>query len=208
MKNIIFLLSVFFCVFPSCGERTIIRHYYLLELPEKSDDAVASAIPDSGVCEILDTEIPPAFAQLRIAVRMKSNEISYYQYNYWAMSPSDNLTFLLAQQVELARLFSRSQSGFLKKLPDYQIKSYVNNLEVLDDGDDYHAHLQMKMDLIDFQRQIVLVTHTFDRTQLLEERDLNLFASQISMIFQEEVNQFISKMRTSLNRSEVDLSPQ
>jgi len=196
MKTILFTLCVLFIVVQSCGERTLIRHYYILELPAKGDYYAGSMLPVTGVCEILNTKVPPAFAQLRIAVRKRSNEISYYQYHYWAMNPSDNLTALLANQVEMSRIFAHSRSGLLKQIPEYQIKSKVYNLEALDNGDIYYAHLQMTVELINYESQTLMVTHSFDRTKAIEERDLNLFASELSVIFQEEINQFISKMRT------------
>ena len=208
MKTTLFTLCILFFGMQSCGERTLIRYYYILELPANGDYFAETMASDSGICEIMNTEIPPAFAQLRIAVRKKSNEISYYQYSYWAMNPSDNLTFLLAQQVDMSKIFAHSQSGLLKKIPDFQIKSYVYNLEVLDNSDSYYAHLQMKMELIDYANQALLVTHTFDRTKALEERDLNLFASELSVIFQEEVSRFISKMQTYFEKKNAPLPAQ
>jgi ABC-type uncharacterized transport system auxiliary subunit len=201
MKTIFLFLCVVFLGIQSCGERTLIRHYYLLEFPEGSDLYADSTVLTTKICEIMDTEIPPAFAQLRIAVRKRSNEISYYQYNYWAMSPSDNLSFLLARQVETAGIFARSERGFLKEAPDFQIKSKVYNLEVLDMEDVYYAHLQMELDLIEFDSRQRLVSYSFDKTKALPERDLNLFASQLSVIFQEETTHFIKKIRTYLEEN-------
>jgi len=204
MKINFLLLCAILLGIQSCGERTLIRHYYILELPEQSASFADSTVLTKKICEILDTEIPPAFAQLRIAVRKRSNEISYYQYNYWAMNPSDNLAFLLTRQVEMAKLFARSTRGLLKQVPDYQIKSKVYNLEVLDIEDIYYAHLQMEMDLIEYDSRKILVSHSFDKTKALTERDLNLFASQLSIIFDQETIQFIRKIRTYLEENNPD----
>ena len=201
MKKIFFIFCVICLGIQSCGERTLIRHYYILELPAASSLAADTTVLSDKTCEILDTEIPPAYAQLRIAVRQRSNEISYYQYNYWAMDPSDNLSFLLAREVETAKLFAWSQRGFLKEMPDLQINSKVYNLEVLDVDDVYYAHLQMELALIAYDSKKILVSHSFDKSKALEERDLNLFASELSVIFEEETGTFIKKIRAYLEQN-------
>jgi ABC-type uncharacterized transport system auxiliary subunit len=194
MKKLIFILIILAVGVQSCGERALVRHYYILELPAKGTYDPGLTTPVEGVCEILDTKVPPAYAQLRIAVRKKSHEISYYQYHHWAMNPSENLTSLLEDQVKMAQIFSWSQSGFLKQIPDYQIASRVYKLEALDNEDAFYAHLEMGMELIIHASNKTIVTHEFERTQKLNSRDLNLFASELSVIFQEEAQQFTTKI--------------
>ncbi len=95
------LFALFFIIIGilSCGERVLVRHYYILELPAKGDYNTLQSEQVEGICEILDTKVPPAYAKTQIAVRKQSHEISYYQYHYWAMNPSENLTSLLRASV-------------------------------------------------------------------------------------------------------------
>jgi ABC-type uncharacterized transport system auxiliary subunit len=194
------LVSLLF-VFLSCGERVLIRNYYILELPSRGSYQAIPEKPLQGTCEILDTKVPPAYAQQRIAVRIKSHEISYYQYHYWAVNPSENFTSLLEQQIQMSGIFADSKSGFLKKIPDYQISSRVYNLETLDKGEIFYAHLQMEMQWLDVKSGMTLVRHNFDRTKALEERDLNQFAAELSVIFQEETDHFLTKIKTYLEKN-------
>ena len=196
MKPYIYILISLIVGVYSCGERALVRHYYILELPAKGD---YNALPETlgeGVCEILDTKVPPAYAQKRIAVRKKSHEISYYQYHFWAVDPSENLTSLLENQIEMSKIFASSKSGLLKQIPDYQVISQVFKLEALDNGGIFYAHLEMGMELIEYEETRTVVRHKFERTKELSERDLNLFASELSIIIQEETQHFITKIRT------------
>jgi ABC-type uncharacterized transport system auxiliary subunit len=179
----------------------LIRHYYILELPEESYQSNQDTLPGKGVCEILRAKIPPAYDQQRIAVRRRSHEISYYQYHYWAMNPAENLTALLEQQIQKSHIFSHSSSGILNRIPDYQITLDVYKLEVLDQDDIYSAGLEMRMELIDYRSGQSLLTHRFERTKALKNRDLNLFASELSIIFQEETQNFIIKVRSYFEKS-------
>ena len=196
------ILYLFFVIvilgFQSCGERTIIRHYYIIESPEINNLTEQDTTHGEGICEVLRVRIPPAYDQQRIAVRQRSNEINYYQHNYWAMNPSENLTSLLEQQVKISRLFAFLSSEYLKGIPDYQIASDVYRIEVLDKDDVYSIQLEMRLELIDYRSEKVVVIHNFNRTKALESRDLNLFASGLGIIFQEEMAKFITKMKSYL----------
>jgi ABC-type uncharacterized transport system auxiliary subunit len=202
MKLLILAFLIFIIGFQSCGERALIRHYYVMELPAKGDFENLSSVSVEGLCEILDTNIPPAYSQTRIAVRKKSHEISYYQYHYWAMNPSENLTSLLEHQLQMSQIFTSSKSGFLKQIPDYQISAQVYKLEALDNGDVFYAHLEMRMELIEYEGTKTVVTHQFERTKDLQNRDLNLFAAELSIIFQEEVHNFIKKIRAYFDNNQ------
>ena len=201
MKVIFFFLFIILIGLQSCGERTLIRHYYILDFPEKNYQSSQDTLLGEGICEILRTKIPPAYDQQRIAVRRRSHEISYYQYHYWAMNPADNLTALMEQQIQKSQIFTFSSSGILKGIPDYQIALDTYKLEVLDQNEIYSVSVDMRMDLIDYNSSKSLVVHRFDRTKELENRDLNLFASELSNIFQEETNTFIAKIRTYIENS-------
>jgi ABC-type uncharacterized transport system auxiliary subunit len=180
----------------------LIRHYYVLETTGDSLAFFEDAIQIRGACEILRIQIPPAYDQQRIAVRRRSHEISYYQYHYWAMNPADNLTSLLEKEIRRSKIFTFASSGNLNVLPDYQISSQVYKIEVEDINDLFQVSLDMQMEFIEYSSGNTVLIHRFERKKSLEERDLNLFAAELSQIFQEETSQFILKIasyRNSIN---------
>jgi len=201
MKKIYIILCFVLVGFQTCTEKTLIRHYYILELPMAFNNNGKADTSSVGICEILRTKVPPVYDQPRIAVRRRSHEISYYQYHYWAMNPGENLTTLLEKQIQKSHIFAYSSSEYPKKIPDYQIASDVYKLEALDNDDIFYARLEMRIDLIDYYRGKTVVTHKFDRTKAIESRDLNLFASELSILFQEEVLIFTSKIRSYLENN-------
>jgi ABC-type uncharacterized transport system auxiliary subunit len=142
--------------------------------------------------------MPPAYNQQRIAVRRRSHEISYYQHHYWAMNPADNLTSMIEKVIQESNIFSSASSGNLTNVPDFQISSNIFKLEVKDITDTFQVHLDMRFELIDYVNGKAVLTHQFERSTALEDRDLNLFASEISRIFYEETEQFVNKMSSYL----------
>ena len=202
MKYRMTLLLGLIFILTACSEKSMLRRYYVLEFPVPADTLQEDSRQLKGVCEILRVNVPPAYGQHRIAVRKQSHEIRYYQYHYWAVDPAQNLTVLLDDKIRQQRLFEHSASGNLKKVPNYQISTNVFKLEALDDDDNFYAHLQMKITLFDYASQTDLVSHQFDRTEELEERDLNLLASALSRIYLQEIDQFTVKIRTYFSKDE------
>jgi ABC-type uncharacterized transport system auxiliary subunit len=205
IKILYFFLFLMLFELYSCGERTLIRHYYILDVPEEKYESEQDSLNSEGICEILRVRIPPAYDQLRIAVRRRSHEISYYQYNYWAMNPADNLTSLLERQIQHSHIFNYSSSKNLKQIPNFQISTEVYRLEAEDIDDDFYVHLEMRMDLIEYNTGKKVLNHQFEKTAALESRDLNLFASELSHIYFEESKKFIKKIRAYLENRKVQV---
>jgi ABC-type uncharacterized transport system auxiliary subunit len=86
MKKKYYALLLTILILQACSEKVLIRRYYVLEFPVWTDTTqIKSEARTAVTCEILTVQVPPAYAQHRIAVRKRSHEISYYQYNYWAI---------------------------------------------------------------------------------------------------------------------------
>jgi len=196
MKKFYLILFILIIGMQSCGERTLIRYYYILEIPIDQYNPNQEKTINQGICEILRARIIPAYNQQRIAVRRRSHEISYYHYHYWAMNPAENLTSLLEQQIQMSQIFAYSSSEILKGIPDYQIALDVYKLEALDTDDSFNIQVEMRMELTEYSNKKALLLHEFNKTRELENRDLNLFAAELSKIFQEETDIFISKIRS------------
>jgi len=193
IKKLLFILVVVL-LFESCGTRVITRKYYILDFPADSDTVSVEQPITSAVCEIISVTMPPAYGQNRIAVRRRSHEISYYQYHHWAMDPGEILTNLIEKKVQNAALFSQTSRFVWKVIPEYQIMSAVHHLEAVD-KDGFYAHLKMRLELYEREEKRVIVAHEFDRSEILSERDINLFAASISEILQQELTLFVGKMR-------------
>lgn len=198
MKKLFLFLIVFMLLIEGCGTKTIIRKYYLLEfgnqLPAKSKRGV---FVNQG-CEIFPAKVPPAYAQSRIAVRIKSHEISYYQNHQWAVTPGDIITKLVESHLKEEHIFTNVSQTVWEVIPQYQIHSEIFQIEAVDRDDNLYAHLSMKLDLFDRSENRIIVSHSFKKMEMLEERDLNLLASNLSSILKEELQNFTYKIKKFL----------
>lgn len=201
LKKYYFLLLILI-FFSACGKKSILRKYYILDFPVEPDTVYAKTSLTDYVCEISTVKMPPAYGQHRIAVRQRSHEISYYHYHQWAMAPGEILTNLIEKKLQSSHIFISASRYMWRVIPNYQISTSVYQIEVMEIDDEYFAHLNMRLNLNDQADNIIAVTHQFDRIEPLEEADLNLFATLLSTILQEELTAFTGKIKTYfLNKS-------
>jgi len=199
MKNyylVILLLSII--LIQSCSKKVVTRNYYVLEFPAQNEEIQKSKPLVNESCEIFAANIPPAFSQSRIAVRTRSHEISYYQKHLWAVAPGDLIVQLIESYIQNENIFTKASQSIWKEVPIYRIYPYVQQIEAQDIDDELYAHLKMKIDLFNSSDNSIVVSHQFERKEMLEERDINLLAESLSKILQEELQQFSDKIKIEL----------
>ncbi len=195
MNKFLFIMLFSLLMMQACGKKVIIRKYYILDLPSVADTTLNIKPLTIATCEILPVSVPPAYAQQRIAVRKRSHEIAYYQYHHWAISPSKILTNLLEKQLQSTSIFTRVATAPWSEIPDYQVSMTVYRLEADEQEDDFYARFDVRLELIENQNKNIVLSHQFNRSVFLEDRDLNLLASTLSGIFYEEVSIFSDKIK-------------
>ena len=196
MKKKYYIVLIFVVlIFTACSKKVIVRNYYVLEFPQQTESENLSKPLVDAICEIFAVTIPPAFSQLRIAVRKRSHEISYYQNHLWAVTPGDLVAQLIENHVQRENIFTKASQSIWKDVPLYRIHATVLQLEAMDINDELYAHMKMRINLFDRNKNEIIVSHQFDRRELLEEKDINLLAKSISRILKEELQKFTNTIK-------------
>ncbi len=199
MKKYLLLLICVVFLFESCSTKVITRKYYLLEFSDQQDISIQTESIVSDGCEIVPTSVPPAFGQSRIAVRKRSHEISYYHNYQWAVAPGDMIAKLVEEYTRDTNIFRKTSQAVWSILPRYQLYSQVLQIEAEELDDELMAHLHMQLDLYDRVEKRIIVSHSFNRIEMLEERDINLLAKKLSRIIKEELKNFSAKIKTGFS---------
>jgi len=199
-KSNFLILFVLAFLFHSCSKKVITRNYYVLEFPVQVDSVQTGQPLVNASCEIFAVTMPPAFSQSRIAVRKRSHEISYYQNHLWAVTPGDLIAQLIESYIQKENIFTKASQTIWKEVPVYRIYTNVMQIEAMDIDDELYAHLKMRINLFNRSENRTMVSHQFDRQELLEERDINLLAEALSRILLEELHRFSEKIKTELSQ--------
>ena len=173
------------------SEKTVVRKYYTLELPEETHNIrpdTAMMIP--GTCEIRQVMVNPVYDNREIANRSDSHEITYYMYHQWAVRPAEAMREILYGFLSEAELFEAVYKRYNRDIPDYFFEARVNDIEVIEEGETFSAHLNISFSLIDNSNNNVILSHRADRMEAIKRKDINLFASELSSILYEELMTF------------------
>jgi ABC-type uncharacterized transport system auxiliary subunit len=194
MKPILpFFIIVIFVLTGCFSEKKVERRYYTIEIPEDLISPKTDSISEvKGSCEIERVVVNDVYAKNQIVNRARSNEISYFVYNQWAVNPSDAITQLIGEYLEVAGTFQNISDRNRMSIPDFRFRTYINNLELIETGKSFSAHLSLEFKLIDNSDNKTLVSYKADRVNPLEQKDLNMFANEISTILLQELNKFTS----------------
>ena len=197
MKSFCIIITSFIFLLTSCiSEKNIIRKYYTLEIPED----INIVIPDSskaipGKCEIGRIDINPVYEKNQIVNRNESNEITYYIYHQWAVRPDEAIREMLQEYLHKKKLFENVSKRFARSIPDYIFETSVNDLEIIEINKSFTAHVNIDFRLVDNNSDSILIRHQADRTEPLKQKNINLFAREVSNILFEELEVFAELIR-------------
>lgn len=203
LSRILFVLSIGILL-ASLGcknQESVVKKYYVLETPEETTmvDTTSGVLVDE-FCEVDQVNIYPAFSTRRIANRSHSHEITYYSSHEWAVRPSDVLTNMLVDYMNTRKLFKRAAERFWEVSPKYKIETTIYQIEVIKENKDLAAHLHLEFRLIENSNKEIVATYKTDRSELLEEKKINLFASTISEMFYAAMNDFSTRINQTIDQ--------
>ncbi|WP_198314217.1 ABC-type transport auxiliary lipoprotein family protein [Alkalitalea saponilacus] len=187
-----------FLFLSACGsKKTVVKNYYLIELTQTHRaEIISDSVPlIDAWCEIAEIRISPAYAIRDIALRNQSHQIRYFENHEWAVRPSEAVTHMIIDYFSDSNIFKRVATRFWQVIPTYQIQTNINNLEVIQDGRTFYAHLNIELALLDIRADKVILSHSAVRKRELEKRNLNLLAETISEFMFEELSLFSNQIK-------------
>jgi ABC-type uncharacterized transport system auxiliary subunit len=192
------LASVFgiFMVLSSCmSEKAMVNKYYVIEPPGRQvDETLNGGEVIHRTCELEPVKVRSLIDKNQIVNRSQSNEITYYLNHQWAVRPSVSIMELVSQELEHIGIFEGVSTRFSRIVPDYRLNIFVTQLEVLESKRSFSAHLEVEFRLLRNADSEILVAYQADKTRPMEEKDLNLFAAEISDMLTSELQTFISRI--------------
>ena len=201
MKHVwIFLWLIFLLVGGCRSQKKIVIKYYTINLGEITDTTkIVNSPVSEEACEIEPVNLNQAFAGFRIANRQQSHEITYYVHHQWAVKPEDAFTEINLHKIQNWGLFGNVSTRFWKLVPGYQIQTYIDALETVQNGDQLSTHLKVEFRLVDYKTKNTLVMHTADVYKPLGKKNINLFAQAVSESYYQQLLRFSEKIRDHFN---------
>ena len=202
MKRKLLIFSIIGALFLSsgCGKKAILRKYYILALTRPLPDSTYLGIKLQSQVDVRDFTVAKSVDQTRIAMRTNTHEMNYYFYHHWAVKPGAAVADMIYALLSDTDAFERLTRGYSNS-PRYVISGMVDHIERLEESDQIFAHLGCSLLMIDTDTRDPVVTHHFDRKNLISPpKSMNAFAREISVILQEECQLFLKKTEDFLSQ--------
>ncbi len=195
-KQIIYPIILIVAISCGCSNpNKIINKYYLLEKPDTLQFSAFTNNPYlDGYCEISPVHIYPAFSTQNIANRSNNREIVYYSYHFWAHRPDESFTLLIEDYYSHSAVFKGVSTRYWRLNPHYRLSTIIYQLELVEQGNSTSAHISLEFRLSRISDKTSLIIHRADKSQILEIKDLNLFAATVGELFYKELNTFSEKI--------------
>lgn len=204
MRNTLFIILTALVIAGCGGQKTAVKKFYMIEQPGAvTNESRDKAVDIDAWCQVDKVDVYPAYASHRIVFRDASHQIRYFGNNEWAVRPSEALTPVIIDYLSANKVFSRVSDRFWETGLGYQLKTTIFNIEVgPNENKEYEAHLNLRFQLIETQNNSVVISHSANRKQVLEDENLNLLAATISNIFHDELDTFTQMIRENVSEPE------
>ncbi len=192
MKRILIISSLLIALAACRSSQPASQHFYLIEYDREWSAPWPEGLGTmAGTCEIASVWVAPAYASHQIAMRTASHQLRYFTFNEWAVRPEQAMTQLSLDFFEAFPVFEQIVHGRLVTPANYRLETEVHHLELDTRQQGVGARVHFVFSLYDMEDEKQLIhRHVADRTQELEKKNLNEFATAISRLFQEELQAF------------------
>lgn len=179
----------------SCAYPPLDRNYYSIEYnPVPDDPRLVLDTPLPYNVQIPNSRISRVYDRSQIVFRYSAHRLEYSANDLWALRLSSAIPDVLTRHFNRYNIFIQTQRDFLVERPDYEVITFVNNIEMLRSEQYRAVNLNMDMFLRRGDDLTYLVRHSFAREYELYTDDVEIFVQNLSRILKEENDVFIEKI--------------
>jgi ABC-type uncharacterized transport system auxiliary subunit len=165
-------------VFAACGHARYPTNYVLAFPP--AAPSLAPAFVIRGALAVDEFQCPQYLCEGRIVYRPSIEEIGFYEFHRWAMSPSGMITHFITDSIRSEGLFESVALQEAGIESAYVLKGNIEQLEEVDVGSDVWAVCTISAQLLDTQTKSIIWSHTASQTVAVQNRSIAGVVSGIS----------------------------
>lgn len=175
-------------------------HYptsYLLNLPPP---ALRTPPPDHalGPLAIREFRCPGYLCEGRIVYRPSPEEVGYYEFHRWAISPRETITQFIADDLRVQSLFQTVSLYERGVDAAYILSGNIEKLEEVDQGKDVRAVCTLFAQLVNARTGSVVWSKTASESVAVEEGNMAGVVSGLSVAARASVDRLVESIATEL----------
>jgi ABC-type uncharacterized transport system auxiliary subunit len=184
-------------VLAGCGSVRYPRTY-LLNFPPPVPQAPRSITAPAGPLAIRDFQCPEFLCEGPIVYRSSPEEVGFYEYHRWAISPREAITQYVVDGLRSQSLFASVATHERGTDAAYVLSGKIERLEEVDEGRDVRVVCTLSAQLLNTRTKSVVWNHTVSETVQVEKRDIRGVVSSLSSAARTAVDQLLKSMAEEL----------
>jgi len=176
-------------------------HYptrYMLNFPTPAPPIPSIQQDPLGPLEVREFRCPAYLCEGPIVYRPSPEEVGYYEYHRWALSPRQAITSLMADAVRTQSLFKTVSFKEPGIQAAYVLSGSIDRLEEVDEGRDIRAVCTVSAQLLDARAGSVIWNHTASESVSVERRNVEGVVSSLSAAAEATVDRLVKSMATAV----------
>ena len=170
---------------------------YVLE-PRPPAPVVNHATSGAGPLIVRDFECPSYLCDGRIVYRPTANEIGYYEYHRWAMSPRRMIADAVATEIRSRALFSAVVLRDADPAASYQLAGSIDRLEEVDRGRDVQVVCELTARLVDLRTHSIVWSTSASSDRPVTDRSVAGVVAALTSAMRETVDSLVESISTQL----------
>jgi ABC-type uncharacterized transport system auxiliary subunit len=182
-------------LFGCASNEIITRNYYIIEYyaHNEKEDLIREEPLDFSVI-VKNTKISRTYDRKQIVFRKNGPKIVYSNHDLWGVALSDIIPDMIAKRMKNYNSFTQVQREFFKELPDLQLQTTINNIEILESSDSKIARLNMEFSLMEMKSEKIILRHYVEKEKEIIDGTVDGFVQNINDFILEETDNFINKV--------------
>ena len=170
---------------------------YTLTLPPPVPQAAAFHVA-LGAVGIKDFHCPEYLCEGRIVYRSTPEEVGFYEYSRWAMSPREAVMRYVVDGLRARSPFQSVTIHENVSQVDYLLSGNIERFEEVDEGRDVRVVCTISAQLLETRTRSVVWRDTASETVPVEKRDIRGVVSSLSAATRMTVDHLIRSMTDEL----------
>ncbi len=184
-----------------CGGKVRYPTMYVLNLPPPAPRTSPPAEPVLGSLEVQEFRCPEHLCEGRIVYRPSPEQVGFYDYHRWAMSPSQAVTRYVADTVRAQSIFKSVTVAGRDTRPAYVLSGSIDQFEEVDQGRDVRALCTISAQLVDGSTGSVVWTQTASQAVPVGKRNVPGVVVSLSAAARATVDRLVQSMTSQLARA-------
>jgi cholesterol transport system auxiliary component len=183
-----------------CGSVRYPAHYILHFEPTAQ---VPAPTRDLGTLAIKKLRCPDYLCEGRIVYRPTPEEVGFYQYHRWAVSPGAMIEQYLAERVRARSLFVSVSGNESRMATNFVLSGTLEQLEEVDDGRQVAAVCSISAQLVDTRTRAVVWSRMATERVPVEQREVAGVVNGLATAVRASVERLVTDMEFELGRGAV-----